>query len=337
MNLDKTFRIGVDWLTLYDFKISFNKNYVAERMTDEFYQEKFFLDEPNYTIDITNRLYADGQETSFKSLRFNPNKILHGHNISNSREQEIKESLEFLKKDLEKKGVVLNLTGARVKEIEININIPKSFDDLKETLELLFLNVPHLKKISGFTGEKSYKDLFEDESIYGNFRNILVTAYNKEKESDLELTTPVTRLEWRFIKKTFHYFAKTKKLDNKLQTILDNFFIVDEIFLHHTKEKLFKKSVYHIENVIKKNLERDYLAFKKNNKLIKNLGKKEIRGVYSYLEETSWIFDYSFLIEIVSKHDKAHKGREIKTIETKFSKHNNLKFLNYLLEFIFNH
>ncbi|MGL5053021.1 MAG: hypothetical protein ACRC5W_05455, partial [Cetobacterium sp.] len=69
VNLDasKIFRIGIDWLTLYNFEISYNSNlYITEQVTEEYYQEKFCLDEPSYTLDSTTRLYSSGKETHFK-------------------------------------------------------------------------------------------------------------------------------------------------------------------------------------------------------------------------------------------------------------------------------
>ncbi|MGL5427132.1 MAG: hypothetical protein ACRDAS_04380, partial [Cetobacterium sp.] len=100
------FRIGIDWLTLYNFEISYNSNlYITEQVTEEYYQEKFCLDEPSYTLDSTTRLYSSGKETHFKNLRLNPNKILNGHNIYNSREKELKSALLILIKELSEKGM----------------------------------------------------------------------------------------------------------------------------------------------------------------------------------------------------------------------------------------
>lgn len=341
VNLDasKIFRIGIDWLTLYNFEISYNSNlYITERVTEEFYQEKFLLDEPSYTLDSTTRLYADGKETNFKNLRLNPNRILNGHNVYNSRVDELKQALLVLIEELKQKGIDLNLSEAKIKDVEINLNINKPFLELKEALELIFVSTPHLKKISRYTGNKSYRSMFQDETLLGNYSSSLVTAYDKTEESKkLDVELDITRLEWRFLNKTFSYFAKSKELNNSLNTILTNFSLIDEIFIHNTRTRLIEKGIHHLERNLKVNLEREFIAFKKANKLGKELGKKEKRGVYRYLEEKCWIFDYSFLIELVDKYDKPHKTRETKTITKSFSNHNNLEKLNYLMEFIFNH
>ena len=342
VNLDasKIFRIGIDWLTLYNFEISYNSNlYITEKVTEEFYQENFYLNEPRYTLDTTTRLYENGKETYFRELKFNPNKILNGHNVYNSRADEINQALLILIDELRAKGIDIDLRDAKVRDIEINININKSFEELAEALVLIFINTPYLKKISRHTKNKSFKKMFEDESLYGNYGASLVTAYDKTEESKkLDIEIYITRLEWRFLRKTFNDYAKSKGLDNSLNTLLTNFdSLVDGIFIENTKKKLFQEGIKYLEEFLKPNLEKDFKAFKKANKLGKELGKKEKRGVYRYLEDECWIFDYSFLIELVDKYDKPHKTRETKSILKNFSRHNNLEKLNYMMEFIFNH
>lgn len=333
---EKIYRIGIDWLTLYNFDlVSDNNNFVSEKMTEEFYQESFTMEEPSYSIEVIKRLYEKGSETSFQSLRINPNRIIHGHNIYNSRAEEITEALDSLKKELSKKGISINLDKAKIKDIEINLNIPKAFSELKETFELLFVNVPNLKKISRFTGSKNYKNLFETETLLGKYNYSLAKVYDKTEESKCD--KEVTRLEWRFLKQTFAYIMKQMKKDNSLKYLLSDFSVIDDIFLEKTKTKILAKGIEYLEKVVKKNLEREYVAFKENNKLGATLGKKEKRGVFKYLEDNCWIFDYSFLIELVDKYDKPHKSREVKNIKNKFSNHNNLEKLNYLMEIIFNH
>lgn len=341
VNLDtsKIFRIGIDWLTLYNFEISYNSNlYITEQVTEEFYQEKFYLEEPSYTLDSTTRLYTSGKETYFKNLRFNPNKILSGHNVYNSREVELKAALLILVRELSEKGIDIKLREAKIKDIEINLNFNKAFLDVEEALKLLFISVPHFKKISRCTRNKSYRLMFKDETLLGNYGSTLVTAYDKTEESKkLDLELDITRLEWKFLNRTFSYYANKKGKDNGLNSILDSFELIDGIFIENTKKKLLEEGIRHLESVVKINLEKEFLTFKKSNKFGKELGKKEKRGVYRHLEESCWIFDYTLLIELVDKYDKPHKTRETKTILKNYSNHNNLEKLNYLMEFIFNH
>lgn len=296
------------------------------------------MKEPSYTLDSTTRLYTSGKETSFKNLRFNPNKILSGHNIYNSRETELKAALLILIKELFQKGIDINLNEAKIKDVEINLNFNKPFLEVEEAFKLLFISVPHFKKISRCTRNKSYKLMFQDETLLGNYTSTLVTVYDKTEESKkLDLDLDVTRLEWRFLNRTFSYYANKKEKDNSLNSILNSFELIDGIFIENTKKKLLEEGIKHLESVIKVNLEKEFIAFKKFNKFGKELGKKEKRGVYKHLEESCWIFDYTLLIEVVNNHDKPHKTRETKTILKNYSNHNNLEKLNYLMEFIFNH
>lgn len=332
----KIYRVGIDWLTLYNFELTYkNTNFISEKITDEFYQESFKKEEPSYSIEFTKRLYEEGKETNFQSLRINPNKILYGHNIHNARSEELSQAIDILIKKLDEEGIILDLKNAKIKDIEINLNIPKPFRELKETFELLFSDVPGAKKIGRLTPNKSYKHMFEDETIYGSYNYSLVKVYDKTEESKLDID--ITRLEWRFLKRTYANIMKAQEVDNSLNQLLLDFTVIDKLFVEKTKSKLFIKGMNYLEKVLKKNLEIEYIRFKENNKLGVSLGKKEKRGVFKHLEETCWIFDYSFLIELVSKYDKPHKSREIKNIKSKFSNHNNLEKINYLMEIIFNH
>ena len=185
-------------------------------------------------------------------MRINPNKILYGHNIYNSREEEISKALDILVKKLDKEGIVLNLKDAKIKDIEINLNIPKPFSKLKETFELLFSDVPGVKKIGRLTSNKSYKHMFEDETLYGHYNYSLVKVYDKTEESKLDID--ITRLEWRFLKQTYNYLMKTQKKDNSLKQLLSDFTIIDNLFMAKTKSKLFIKGIERIRKCFKKKL-----------------------------------------------------------------------------------
>ena len=121
-----------------------------------------------------------------------------------------------------------------------------------------------------------------------------------------------------------------------MATLLKNNDLIELIFRERLKKDFIKKAFNYIENRIKPVLEKEYLAFKKANTLARSTGRKEERNIYRYFEEF-WIFDYSFLIDIIGKYDSKHKGRETKKILEKYIQHNNLKKLNYLLELIFPH
>lgn len=125
-------------------------------------------------------------------------------------------------------------------------------------------------------------------------------------------------------------------IDNSLESLIKNNQLLEEIFKYRIKQDFIKKAFTYIEKNIKPILEREYLAFKKSSALARRTGRKIERNVYKYLEQF-WIFDYSFLIEIIEKYDSKHKGREINRVKDKYIQHDNLKKFNHLLELIFPH
>lgn len=339
--LEKTQRIGIDWLTLYNFEIEYEKDItIMQEIGNECLIEKVRIEESLYTLDISTRLYEHSNKiTEFKSLRFNPNKILNGNNINNSQEEELVEAIEELKKILSKQGIKINLKNAKVKEIEININFNREFEDLKEVFEVLFIKSPDLKKISNYEGGLSYKKMFIDRTVQGNWKSFLGLAYDKRKEvNNINiLSRPLSRLEWRFSNGIFNYYLNKNKIENSLENIIKNFNIIEIIFRDHTFKKLIEPGMVFIEKKIKLELERGYLKFKEAAKFSRKNKLKEDRNVYKYLEENYWIFDKEFLIKIINKHDKEHKKREIERIKKRYFHHNNLSKLDYLVKNIFRH
>lgn len=330
-------RIGVDWLTISDFEIKYDESVAKKEIASEYTQERLRIDDSLFSLDNTMRIYSNNRITQYKYLRFNPNKILIGNNIANSRSSEIREALVKLKEILKRRGIEVDLTHAKIKEIEININIYKPFSYLKETFELLFIKSPQLKKISNYNGGLSYKNLFTDRTIQGNWQSYSGIVYDKTAETnDPEvLIEQVTRLEWRFTSAIYNYYTKINGIDTKLESLLNNFEVIDIIFKNHCNKKLRNNAVQHINNVIKPSLERGYDSFKKSAKLARETNRRVERNVYKYLEDNYWIFDYSFLIELINKKDSKNKTREIERIKKKYICHNNLEKLDYLANYIF--
>ena len=198
MNLEKSLRIGIDWISIYNFEIKYHAKYkVTEEISQEYYQERIRIVEPLFMLDTSVRLYASGKLTEYKILRFNPNKLLYGHNIYNSREEELLVVLERLKKTLYELGIELDLTDAKIKEIELNMNFNKSFKELKEALQLMFVGTPKLKKISDYEGGIVLKNMFTDGTFQSNWKSYKCIAYDKKREINNEniLLEPLTRLE----------------------------------------------------------------------------------------------------------------------------------------------
>lgn len=334
---EKIFRIGIDWISIYNFEIEFDEDKVSkmEQTTEEYYQERIYIEEPIFTIDNSIKFFNDGTTKTYKNLRFNPNKILYGQNVHNSRGEEVLEALELLKKILKERGIEIGFDNASIRDLEININFEMKFENLKETLELLFSETQNLKKIANYNGGSCYKDMFSDKTIQCNWGTYGAIAYCKNSETKDEIGFPVTRLEWRFKNSIYSYYCKKLELDSSLESFFKNFEIVEKIFRDYTHKKMFEKSFKKIDEELKPNLEKGFIEFKKNNKLGKNLGKKQKRDVFKYLEDKYWIFDSSFLKTLVEEHDKIHKTREFDRIDRKFSHHNNLEKLDYLMRSVF--
>ena len=101
--------------------------------------------------------------------------------------------------------------------------------------------------------------------------------------------------------------------------------------------------------VIKKKLKLKFLNFKRNENVkkqerikLKSLGKeipelyRETRGVFEYLDKEAWIFDYSFLQELVlEKIDSKSRQKYLKQIENKYLDKNNKEVYEELLKTVF--
>ena len=340
MKLEKALRIGIDWLSLYNFDIEYDKSVeFTTEITAEYKQERIRIEDPIFMIDSYERIYESGKVSRFKVLRFNPNKILFGHNIFNSREVELKESLDYLKKLLYGRGIRLNLENAKIREIEININFEKDFNEYQEALEIMFISSPNLKKISNYNGGQKHSSMFLDGTFQANWKTYKCIAYDKKREVENKelIKTNLTRIEWQMKSYIYCYYLEQLGLDSTLDCLIKNIEIIDYIFREHTKKKLVKNAYSYIDNSLKPNLERGYLRFKESSALGRKIGVKIERNVYNYLEKNYWIFDYTYLINIIEKYNTKNKKREKERVKNKYFHHNNLDKFNYLMEYIFPH
>ena len=338
LELSKATRIGIDKLILSGIKVESRKNAVITE-GQGWIEEKLEIREALFSIVKSIKLYETGELVEANFLRFNPNKILSGHNIYNSRAEELKEAVACLIQELKSKGIEVDLTNAKISEIEININIEAAFGEYKEALTLLFLGLPKLRKIGNLVLGESYKDLFVDSTLYGGWENHKVIAYDKRREVGNEeiLNTDLIRIEWWLASGSYKYYANKFGRDNTLAVLLEDSEILDEIFMELCLKKLFKDGYKYLEEELVPNLERGYLSFKESTKLARRKGKPQTRNVLKYLDDNYWIFDYSYLIDLVSIHDKKNKVREIKRIKDNYFHLNNKGKLSYLMENIFPH
>lgn len=338
MEWDKVCRIGIDRIVLYNFEVL--RSPPKGQMNSELYLEEFVrVKDELFSLDSTVRLYANGRLTEYKNLSFNPNKVLHGHNIFNARPEDIGLAIEKLKKILEFKGIEIDLSKAKIEEIEVNYNFPINFIEYTEVFTALFIKQKQFKKISDGSKNTRYKDIYTDETISTNFKTSRVQIYDKTREINNPrlLSEKITRLEWWFHNSTYQYFIKKFDLDNTLNTLLENFHILENLFLEKTKKELLRKGYEFLEKELKPTLEREYVNFKRNNKFAKTKGRKQKRDVYRYLEKEFWIFDSLYLIEIVETHDRNHFTREKLKILKHFNKHKGIEKLEYFVSFLLHH
>lgn len=338
LDYKKLIRIGIDRLVLYNFEV-LRSPPMGKTDTQLYLEEYVRVKDELFSLDSTIRLYADGRLTEYKSLSFNPNKILYGHNIYNSRPEDIQLAIECLKKMLFLKGIEIDLTNAKIEELEVNFNFNIDFLEYTEVFTSLFIKQKQFKKTSEGSKSTSYKNIYKDQTISSNLKTSRVQIYDKTKEINNPnlLSEKITRLEWWFHNSVYHYFIKRYSLDNKLNTLLKNFHILEELFLDKTKKELLKKGFEFLNNELKPTLERKYIDFKRTNRFAKSKGSKQKRDVYKYLEKEVWIFDYLYLLEIVEKHDKDHIRREKERIVTKYKHHNGIEKLEYFHSFLFPH
>ena len=339
LSKNKLERIGVDKLVLSGIKIETDKNSSFTK-GEGWVEEKFEIKEELFSIEKTIKLYESGEVREVTYLRFNPNRLLHGHNIYNARNFELKESINRLMSLLNDKNISIDLSQAKISEIEININLDLIFEEYKEVFTLLFLKLPKLRKIGNINLNESYKKLFADSTLDGGWKNHKVRVYDKKREVDDDnlLGFELTRLEWWLSSATYKYYATERfNIDNTLEALLENNNVLDKIFIELCREKLFKEAHRYLEKELVENLELSYLEFKRSNRLARATGRKPNTNVYKYLEDNSWIFDYSNLETIIDNHNVKNKGREKKRIKDKYTHLNNKEKLSYLVGKIFPH
>lgn len=336
--MSNIFRVGIDKISLYNFKIKTDRDFKKElECKDNSIKEKTIIDNEFFSIMSSYVLYQTPEgieESVYNRITFNPNKLLTGDNISNSSSEDLVKALEKLKSILKTNGVELDLSESKIADIEINLNVPVELEEYKEVFLLIFEQFKYADVLSGLTHHKEFLRKREDKGFFSALsKSVTFKVYSKSKEKGLSF--PVTRLEYFFEMSAYKYLVEEKyNLDNSLKTLIGYPSLLENIFRHRARNDFAQKVFKYLEKVHKPLLEDEYLAFKAANKLAREKGRKEERDVYGYLEKY-WIFDYSFLVELVNEYDSKHKGRETQRIIKKYSKYKNLEKLNFLLEKIF--
>lgn len=348
--------IGIDRVVINNFTISNFENLKKKEILNDFeYSEKLEKKNSLFNLSYSVNLKNSGEMYHISSLEFNPSKILYGNNVKNASPAELIESLGIIEKHLKENQININLSQAKIKEIELNITLESRFKDIEEIT--LLLGRANFKKSLGmysFSEDHIPKEIKKERSLYINskrnpWRNNqgkVIKIYDKTFEMErkgIYIPTKLIRIEVLLGNDYFRDYMKTIDSDNYLKSFVckDIEKIFRECLVRELKEKPQK---YLLE--IKKNLENDFNSFKTNEKLKREKRKeykekgsiipnflKEERGVFEYLDKNSWIFDYNFLLEIIEKNvDTKHKYMYKKQILNKYLHKNNLQKYEQLLK-----
>ncbi|GAA6323591.1 hypothetical protein F350042L8_06890 [Fusobacterium ulcerans] len=340
--------IGIDRIMINNFKIlNFEKLEKKEIVNKQEYIERFEIKEKGFHLVYSNNLKATGEVYSFSTLEFNANKIKVEHNIYNSSVKEVYECLKTIVLNLKNGGIELDLTEAKIRELEINITFEKDYKDLQEVM-LLLIRANHQKALGMYSATDADipEQIKRDRIIYFNAKlpesrkentGKVIKIYDKSFElfinQDIFLEQKLTRIEVLFGRDYYRNIMEKIKLDNSLKIFLTNDFL-KQIFLEALDYELKVKPLKQIER-IKNKLVCDFNSFRRNEKAkriernkLKKTGKnipdhlKEERGVFEYLKKNSWIFDWKFLYEICQKQISS---RHRKMYEQQLKKYMDIK------------
>ena len=351
--------IGIDRIVINNFKIlNFEelKKETKQTVNDEIIEKIEYIEYGIFSMSYTNKKNSSNSYY-FSSLELNPNKLKNGHNIYNANTIELKESIEIVLKKLEGVGIKLDLTEAKIKEIEINTTLLIDFEELQEVILLIGrANYNKALVMSNFRKEDVSSFLKKDRTLYLNSKvsdlkkgnpGKVIKLYDKTFETYLHygiaIKEKLTRIEVVFGQEYFRNVMERAGLDNSLKTFLSNN-IISDIFNRSLKNELLTKPAKYLER-LKKNLTYSFNNFRKNENIKRmyrkryiELGKKipehykEERGVLKYLKENCWIFDYSFLLEIVAKNIVSKQRKDFeKQIFKNYIQFNNLSLYKLLL------
>ncbi|MGL4866532.1 MAG: hypothetical protein ACRC3I_03800 [Cetobacterium sp.] len=361
----KLYKIGIDRVVINNFKIlnfdKLDKKHINSKSElIERFEEKNDFAILNYSVAI-NEI---GELYTTASLDINPNKIRDNHNVYNSNVFEFHSELNKVVKLFKENGIELDLSEARIKQIEINITFLKKYENLKEVLLLIGrANPDKAIGIYSFTTSDIPREIVKDRTLYINGskgdiaktfeKDILrkkIILYDKTFEvltkTGVELKDELFRAELHLGRDYYREQISNYGLTNSIFDLKDE--ILKDIFIKSLEKELKVEPLKYLE-VIKKKLKLKFLNFKRNENVkkqerikLKSLGKeipelyRETRGVFEYLDKEAWIFDYSFLQELVlEKIDSKSRQKYLKQIENKYLDKNNKEVYEELLKTVF--
>lgn len=352
--------IGIDRIILNNFKVLNFENLEKKEIINKFETvEKFEIKDDDFTLTYSQIKKVSGEKYDFSTLEFNPNKIILKHNLYNSNELDLIVCLNQIITKLHTQGISIDVNDIKIREIELNTNIDIAYEELNEVI-LLLLKANHSKAIGVYSVENSFipHKIKQDRCIYINSKNFekdvtgkIIKIYDKSYEffykNSIETNIKITRVEVLMGRDYFRVAMEKLGFDNRLDTFLKAG-VIKTLFTTAIENELKTKPSLEITK-IKNNLEKDFINFRRIEKSkrlerekIKKFGKpipehlKEERGVFEFLKRESWIFDYSFLLEIVNKNiSTKHRKDFEKQIINKYLSNNNFQLYNLLLQKIF--
>lgn len=354
--------IGVDRIVINNFKLlNFDKLEKKEIINKLETLQRYEIRNDLFHLIYTEVFRVDGTEYDFATLEFNPSKIKYGHNIYNASEVEVCSCLEEITKTLAAAGIEIDLSEAKIREVEINVTIDLAYEKLSEVV-LLILKANHTRAIGVYsilpTAHIPYK-IKQDRCIYinnnraetnettGKIIKIYDKTFEMERQHDINIERDLTRVEVLFGREYYRRITERLGLDNNLTTFLSSG-IMQQLFTKAIENEVKEKPIRELDK-IKTVLETAFVNFRRtesfkrserirlkkaNRDIPKHL--KEERGVFEYLKRESWIFDYTFLYEIVSKNVPTnHQADYEKQIIKKYLNIKNKQLFNSFLELIF--
>lgn len=361
MLLDRLGVVGIDRIVLNNFKI-LNFDKLEKKQVNSKNESIEKLEKKTELFNLTYSIASyDGKELyTASNLEFNPNKIRDGNNILNSTVKDVHIALKKIILILSNSGIILNLDEAKVKEIELNTTFETDFIELTEVLLLIGrANYKNSLGMYSFSSSNIPSEIKNERSLYINakandFRKEttgkVIKFYDKtfelKRNHNIDLEQKLTRVELLAGRDFYRNQIAKYKLTNSFRDLKDD--ILKDIFIKAIETEVLIKPTKYLET-IKNNLVYDFLNFKRNEKVkreerqrLKKLAKdipetyKETRGVLEYLDKESWMFDYTFLQELVlEKVDSKSQKHYLKQIEKKYLNKNNKEVYEKLLKSIF--
>ena len=358
-------KIGIDRIVLNNFQVDNFSGLEKKKIIKHGEIIERFEDNSKHYSLTYSIIKNDSGEYNIATLEFNPGKMKEGHNLYNASIRDLKISLDKIVKDLESKGVFINLEDAKIKELEINITLDTPFLELQEVIMLIGrANYQKALGLYSFNPENIPNKIRRDRNLYINTKNTnfvkenrgkVIKIYDKTFEmllnQGIELDREVTRVEVLFGRDYYKYATEKRQLDNTLKVFL-NVDIIKDLFQEAIKCEVKEKPFKELEK-IKKNLSYEFKNFKRNEKVKREMREKikaqnkeipehlkEERGIYKYLEQNSWIFDFRFLLEVTkenisSKHHKIYEKQILKKYINVKNYDIYIKFLNKIFDDFF--